>query len=196
MPRRELRAWWHYARRTVVRSRSCRQPFSPIASRRVSTPTTSSSAGGDVGTDQQTERLQIQMDDKLRNKFLSAPNTAVLATVDAKGRAHAVPVWYLWTGNVFEIIGGKNSAKMKHVELNGRAALCVDKRGSGAFHITAEGPCQLGDTATKAWRLKLHTHYRGSDAAERIVAGDGHLSQRFLTLRPERWYGWTAAELK
>jgi PPOX class probable F420-dependent enzyme len=136
------------------------------------------------------------MDDKLRNEFLSAPNTAVLATVDAKGRAHAVPVWYLWTGNVFEIIGGKDSAKMKHVELNGRAALCVDKRGSGAFHITAEGPCELGDTATKAWRLKLHTHYRGTDAAARVVADDGHLGQRFLTLQPERWYGWTAAELK
>ena len=30
-----------------------------------------------------------------RDKFLSAPHTAVLATVDAKGRAHAVPIWYL-----------------------------------------------------------------------------------------------------
>lgn len=136
------------------------------------------------------------MDEAKRNEFLSEPNTAVLATVDAKGRAHAVPVWYLWSGEVFEIIGGKDSAKMRHIELTGRAALCVDKRGSAAFHVTAEGPCELGDTATKEWRLKLHTHYRGADAAEKVVTGDGHLGQRFFTLKPERWYGWTSAELK
>lgn len=136
------------------------------------------------------------MNTEQREEFLRQPNTAVLATVDAKGRPHAVPVWYLWTGEVFEIIGGTNSAKMRHVELNGRAALCVDKRGNGAFHVTAEGPCELGGTATKQWRLKLHTHYRGAEAAEKIVAGDGHLSQRFMTLRPERWYGWSSTELK
>ncbi len=126
-----------------------------------------------------------------RDEFLRQPNTAVLATVDAKGRPHAVPVWYLWTGSMFEIIGGSNSAKMRHIERTGRAALCVDKRGGGsAFHVTAEGPCELGAVATKEWRLKLHTHYRGAEAAEKVVAGDGHLGQRFMYLRPERWYGW------
>lgn len=128
-----------------------------------------------------------------RDEFLRQPNTAVLATVDAKGRPHAVPVWYLWSGEVFEIIGGKNSAKMRHVEINGRAALCVDKREGGALHVTAEGPCELGEAATKEWRLKLHTHYRGAEAAEKVVAGDGHIGQRLMTLRPERWYGWSSS---
>ena len=137
------------------------------------------------------------MNTNRRDEFLSQPNTAVLATVDAKGRAHAVPVWYLWTGEVFEIIGGTNSAKMRHIERNGRAALCVDKRGDGAFHVTAEGPCELGDTATREWRLKLHTHYNsGADTAAKVVAGDGHLGQRFITLHPERWYGWSSSELE
>ncbi len=135
------------------------------------------------------------MDTDHRDEFLSQANTAILATVDAKGRPHAVPVWYLWDGKVFEIIGGTNSAKMRHIEQNGRAALCVDKRGKGAFHVTAEGPCELGGTATKEWRLKLHTHYRGADVAERVVAGDGHLGQRFITLHPERWYGWSSTQL-
>jgi len=127
-----------------------------------------------------------------QEEFLKQPNTAVLATVDAKGRAHAVPVWYLWTGDVFEIIGGINSAKMRHIEANGRAALCVDKRGKGAFHITAEGLCELGATATKEWRLRLHTHYRGAEAAEKVVADNGHELQRFIRLTPQRWYGWSS----
>ena len=136
------------------------------------------------------------MDSAERDEFLGQPNTAVFATVDAKGRPHAIPVWYLWTGEVFEIIGGANSARMRHVAQNGRAALCVDKRGAGAFHVTAEGPCELGGPATRAWRLKLHTHYRGAEAAEKLVAGDGHVGQQFLTLRPERWYGWTSSNMK
>ncbi len=128
-----------------------------------------------------------------RDEFPSAPHTAVLATVDAKGRAHAVPVWYLWNGESFEIIGGKDSAKMRHVELHGRAAICVDRRGEGVQHVTAEGPAELGGTATPEWRLRLHTHYRGREAAEKIVARGGHESQRFLTLTPERWYAWPDA---
>ena len=139
----------------------------------------------------------MNLDIEQRNRFISQPNTAVLATVDAQGRPHAVPVWYLWRGEHFEIIGGKTSAKMKNIELNGRAALCIDKRISdkdnpGVFHVTAEGPCELGDTASKAWRLELHTHYRGASAAQKVVEDDGHLAQRFITLRPARWYGWTA----
>ena len=125
-----------------------------------------------------------------RDEFLAAPHTAVLATVDAKGRAHAVPVWYLWNGESFEIIGGKDSAKMRHVELQGRAAICIDRRGEGAAHVTAEGPAVLGGTATSEWRLELHTHYRGREAAEKVVARGGHEGQRFLTLTPERWYAW------
>lgn len=133
------------------------------------------------------------MSEDARNAFLSEPHTAVFATVDAKGRAHAVPVWYLWNGEAFEIIGGKDSAKMRHVQQTKRAALCIDRRGAGAMHVTAEGPCELGDTATREWRLRLHTHYRGAEAAQRVVAGDGHLQQRFMLLRPERWYGWSSA---
>tara|TARA_Y100001934_G_scaffold80073_1_gene99477 strand:- start:48 stop:458 length:411 start_codon:yes stop_codon:yes gene_type:complete len=134
----------------------------------------------------------LRINETQRNEFLSQPNTAVLATVDAKGRAHAVPVWYLWTGDVFEIIGGERSAKMRHVEQHGRAALCIDDRGSRPFHVTAEGPCELGGPATKEWRLALHTHYRGAEAAQEVVAGGDHIGQRFMTLTPERWYGWTS----
>ena len=97
------------------------------------------------------------MNARERDEFLRQPHTAVLATVDAKGRAHAVPVWYLWNGESFEMIGGKDSAKMRHVALRG------------------------------------HTPYRGREAAEKIVARGGHESQRFLTLRPERWYAWPDA---
>ena len=128
-----------------------------------------------------------------RNAFLSEPHTAVIATVDAKGRPHAVPVWYLWNGDSFEIITGRDSAKVRHLKSTGRAALCIDTRGGDTKHVTAEGPVEIGGTATPEWRLKLHTHYRGREQAEKIVARGGHEGQVFLTLRPERWYAWPDA---
>ena len=82
---------------------------------------------------------------------------------------------------------------MRHVELRGRAALCVDRREGGVQHVTAEGPAVLGATATPEWRLRLHTHYRGREVAEKVVAKGGHELQRFLTLTPERWYAWPDA---
>ena len=136
------------------------------------------------------------MDIDARDEFLSQPNTAVLATVDAQGRAHAVPVWYLWDGTQFEIIAPERSAKVRHIEQTGRAALCIDSRQGAVFHVTAEGRCELGEPATKEWRLALHTHYRGAEAAAKLIAGDGHIGQRFLRLTPERWYGWTAASMQ
>lgn len=131
-----------------------------------------------------------------QDEFIRKPNTAVLATVDAKGRAHAVPVWYLWTGEQFEMIGGTNSAKMRNIDRTGRATLCIDSREGAVFHVNAEGPCELGPTATRDWRLRLHTHYRGAEAAEKVTSGDGHLHQRFMILRPERWYGWASDQLR
>ena len=128
-----------------------------------------------------------------RDAFLSQPHTAVLATVDPKGRPHAVPVWYLWNGEAFEIITGKGSAKVRNLQANGRAALCIDTRGGETKHVTAEGPVDIGGTATREWRLKLHTHYSGPERAEKVVAGGGHEGQVFLTLRPERWYAWPDA---
>ena len=47
--------------------------------------------------------------------------------------------------------------------------------------------------AFSTWRLKLHSHYRGREAAQKIVAQGGHESQRFLMLTPERGYAWPDA---
>jgi PPOX class probable F420-dependent enzyme len=122
--------------------------------------------------------------------FLAEPNTAVIATVDAEGRAHAVPVWYLYRDGTFRIITGRGSAKHRHILRTGRAALCVDERGDRFRHITAEGPVTVIDEVTYSERLALHSHYRGPEAAERIVSRGGHEAMVLLVLTPERWLAW------
>src|SRR5258708_4218151 len=67
-----------------------------------------------------------------RDAFLKQPWTAVLSTLDAKGRIHAVPVWYRWDGAAFRIITDRGSQKHRNIERGGRASLCVDER-DGSF---------------------------------------------------------------
>lgn len=121
-----------------------------------------------------------------RDEFLAAPRTAVLATVDARGRPHAVAVWYLWKDGRFSIVTDRGSQKHLNAARSGRASLTVI---DGPRYVTAEGPIRVQDPLTKDQRLELHTHYRGPEAAARIVADDAHERMVLLVLTPERWLG-------
>jgi PPOX class probable F420-dependent enzyme len=124
-----------------------------------------------------------------RDAFLSEPRTAVLATLTRDGRTHAVPVWYLYEGGAIRIITGRDSAKHRNVVRTGRASLCVDERDGRFRYVTAEGPVTVRDSVTYEERLKLHTHYRGAEAAKKIVDRGGHEGMVELVLTPERWLG-------
>ena len=128
------------------------------------------------------------MDEQERASFVDRPLTAVLSTVDAKGRPHAVPVWYAVRDGVFEIFTDRGSQKHRNVVATGRAALCMDEREGGFRHITAEGPCEVQDPLTMEERLALHRRYRTEEAARTIVERGGHEKMVILRLKPERWY--------
>ena len=122
-----------------------------------------------------------------RDAFLSQPRTAVLTTVDAHGRAHAVPVWYRWDGGAFRIITDRGSQKHRNVQRTGRASLCVDERDGAFRYVTGEGPVEVLDPLTYDERLALHVHYRGPEAAKKVVDRGGHERMVLLVLTPERW---------
>ena len=70
----------------------------------------------------------------------------------------------------------------------GRA--CAWTSASKRFrYVTAEGPVSVEDPVTYDQRLALHTHYRGAEAARKIVDRGGHEGMVTLVLRPERWLG-------
>lgn len=51
----------------------------------------------------------------------------------------------------------------------------------------AEGPVRVVDPLSYEQRLALHTHYRGAEAARRVVARGGHEEMVLLEITPERW---------
>ena len=122
-----------------------------------------------------------------REAFVSKPLPAVLATVDGKGRAHAVPVIYLYEGGEFLVITDRGSQKHKNAVRTGRATLCIDERERFRT-VTAEGPVRVIDPLIYETRLRLHTHYRGEEAALKATADGGHEHMVGLVITPERWY--------
>ena len=122
-----------------------------------------------------------------RETFVSAPNTAVLATVDSRGRAHAVPVWYLYEDGTFMVLTDRGSQKHKNALRAGRATLCIDDRRSFKA-ITAEGLVEIQDPVAYETRLRLHTHYRGEEGGLKATANGAHERMVALVIRPERWY--------
>lgn len=127
------------------------------------------------------------MTPEARDAFVAQPLTAVLSTIDARGRIHAVPVWYRYVDGVFRIITARDSVKMRNLTLLPRASLCMDEREGRITYATAEGPVEFAGDVSREERLALHAHYRGAETAERIVAKGGHETMLLLLLRPERW---------
>ncbi len=127
------------------------------------------------------------MESSERESFLSEPRTAVLATTGRDGSAHAVPVWFRYQDGAFRIITDRGSQKHRNIERTGRATLCVDERDGSFRYVSAEGPVRVAETVTADERLALHTHYRGRDRAEQVVAKGGHEKMVLLLLTPERW---------
>lgn len=123
-----------------------------------------------------------------REVFAARALGAVFCTVDRAGRSHAVPVIYLFEGGEFIVITERGSQKQVNAEHSGRAALCIN--GWPEFrYVTAEGPVTVQETVSYELRLRLHTHYRGEEAARRATADGGHERMVALRLRPERWLG-------
>lgn len=122
-----------------------------------------------------------------RDAFLQQPRTAVIATTGRDGRIHAVPVWYLWDGQVFRVITERGSVKHRNAVRTGRATICVDEREGAYRYLTAEGTVAVQDPLPYEERLALHTLYRGAEAAKQVVDRGGHEKMVMLVLTPDRW---------
>ena len=109
-----------------------------------------------------------------RERFLGEPRTAVLSTLRRDGGIHSVPIWFRWVGDVLRMLTDRGSAKHRNLQRDNRATLCIDERGGSFAFLTAEGTVEVEDTVTREERLELHIHYRGREAAERVVDQGGH----------------------
>ncbi len=128
------------------------------------------------------------MNDRQENlqEFLAQANVAVLATVDGKGRAQAVPIWYLYEDGEFILSTGRGSQKHKNIERNPEVTLVIDRRTLPYYAVMAQGRAEIGPAFTEEQRRGMALRYLGEELAQAYLArrsGDESVSIR---LRPRK----------
>ena len=102
--------------------------------------------------------------------FLKEPNVAVLATVDARGRAHAAPIWYLYDDGVFIMSTGRGSQKHRNVEANPDVTLVVDRRTLPYYAAMAQGRAEIVPGFPDEDRRRLAVRYLGEELGDAYLA--------------------------
>lgn len=102
-----------------------------------------------------------------RKAFLEQPHVAVLATVDPRGRPHAMPIWYLFEDGVIIMAAGRNSQKVTNIERNPSATLVVDKRTTPYYAVMVRGTAEIGPPLDDETAWRLTRRYLDEEAARR-----------------------------
>jgi PPOX class probable F420-dependent enzyme len=129
--------------------------------------------------------MESSMTDDLQ-AFLARPNVAVLATVDARGRPHAAPVWYLYEEGTFLISTGRGSQKHRNVERNPEVTLVIDRRTLPYYAVMAQGAAEIGPPPTDGQRRALATRYLSAEQAEAYLKRWDGGDSVTISLRPRR----------
>ncbi|MEV6602709.1 PPOX class F420-dependent oxidoreductase [Kutzneria sp. NPDC051319] len=81
-----------------------------------------------------------------QQEFLSeGTRTAVLVTLRASGRPHAVPIWYALDGEDVVMFTGADSVKGKAMRANPQVSVVVDDDQPPYAFVSVEGTAELSD---------------------------------------------------
>ncbi len=79
-----------------------------------------------------------------KEKFLREQRILHLATIDARGRPHLVPVWYNYVGKKFYVGTNTKTVKAKNLQKNSDVCFCVDAGVRSPIHgVMATGRARL-----------------------------------------------------
>ena len=96
-------------------------------------------------------------------EFLSEPNICVMATADARGQPHAVPVWYIYERGAVCVMIGKGSKKHRNLLENPKVSLAFDRRSPPYYALMISGPAELDGEASYEDILGIAVRYEGED---------------------------------
>jgi PPOX class probable F420-dependent enzyme len=115
------------------------------------------------------------MTDDKRETFLRQANVAVLGTVDARGRPHGAPVWYLYDDGIFRINTDRGSQKHRNIERNPNISLVIDRPAMPYYAVMIQGTAEIGPPLPDADHLKLSVRYLGEELGKRYAKRSGQL---------------------
>lgn len=118
-----------------------------------------------------------------------------LATVDADGAPHVVPVWFEVDGDRLLVHSGGASRKVRNIRESGRFSLAVDKDVMPYKGVSIDGAARIGDDGEFDWAglaRRLSHRYLPAEAAdgfaEYIIGMPGE--HAVLVLSVDAWTAW------
>jgi PPOX class probable F420-dependent enzyme len=121
-----------------------------------------------------------------RERFLNEANVAILATVGRGGRAHAVPIWYLYEDGVFIMSTGQGSQKHRNVEAHPDVTLVVDRRTLPYYAVMVQGAAEIGPPLSQEERRRMAVRYLGEELAKGYMARTTGGDSVSIRLRPKK----------
>lgn len=109
------------------------------------------------------------MNEAKKEKLLNEANIIVFTSLDAKGRPHSTPVWYLYDNGEIIISVGKDEQKHKNVLRNPNVSVVIDRRQMPYYAVMIQGTAEVGPGLSKEDRLRLAVRYLGEDLGKRYV---------------------------
>jgi PPOX class probable F420-dependent enzyme len=121
-----------------------------------------------------------------RDSFLNEANVAILATVARGGRAHAVPIWYIYEDGVFIMSTGRGSQKHRNVEAHPDVMLVVDRRTLPYYAVMAQGAAEIGPPLSQEERRRIAVRYLGEELVKGYMARVAGGDSVSIRLRPRK----------
>jgi PPOX class probable F420-dependent enzyme len=113
-------------------------------------------------------------------ELLSAPEVAVLATVDSAGRPEGSPIWYEAAGGKVYIHVGTDSKKARNIRKNPNVSLTIDTRVAPYRGVILRGTAR-GIAPDDGIRRRTAVRYLGEDTgAAYLAATEDTLSDSVL----------------
>ena len=125
-------------------------------------------------------------DSEDRQAFLEQANVAVLATVGRGGRAHAVPIWYLYEDGVFIMSTGRGAQKHRDIEAHPEVTLVVDRRTLPYYAVMVRGAAEVGPPLSDDQRWRMAVRYLGEELARAYLARPRTGDSVSIRLRPRK----------
>jgi len=119
-------------------------------------------------------------------ELLGQPNVAVLATVDSRGRPHAVPIWFLYEDGTFIMSTGRGTQKHRNIERNPEVTLVVDRRAVPYYAVMAQGRAEIGPRLSEEERTRMAVRYLGAERARGYLERRRDQDSISIRLRPRK----------
>ena len=102
--------------------------------------------------------------------LLDAPSPAVLTTHRKDGSAHVSPVWFRWTGDVFEVVIAQSDLKLRHLARDPRCVLVVFESVPPFRGVEVRGVPELIEGDVTPARKDIAARYLGPQSGARFAA--------------------------